>query len=911
MPRRARRRARRPTVVRASGTGSTSPAMLRVEDGGEQVPLRAEDVVHGLHGDAAPRRRRPRWWSPRSRARRTTAPRRRRCVHASARDRRSATVGLVWCRDGGLLLDVGDDCCNGGDHLTSFDYQKVSSLWRPPFARSTPTITPAHRRVAGTRPRRATVPTVTMTFLFTDIEGSTRQWEESPEMYERVERHFVVLRAAVGRGGGEVFATMGDGIAAAFPSVDGRGAGGGRGAATDAVDRSRRADGHPHRRGRARRRRLPRPLRSTGRPGSWPSGTAARSCCRTSRRRSCDRARRRPTLGRPRHAPTPRPHRARAPVAGRAPRPASRSSRPCAASTRTRTTCRPSARRSSAASATSQRVVALTRRHRIVTLTGVGGVGKTRLAVHAAAEMLGDFATVWFVELASVADPDDVADAIARAVGGVAAVDPLAAAVASLAGARRAARGRQLRARGRRRGCGDRRAHGRCPELVGHRDQSRDAGCRRRARRRRALAGSGDDRRRAVPAAGGGRRESTWRRWTGRRSSTLCRRLDGIPLAIELAAARTATLGMAAIAGALDDRLGPVACAAAAVPTTDTARCGPRSSGRTACSMADEQRLFRWLAVFPGGVELDAVAPRRRHRSGIAAAAATEHIESLVHKSMLAPDTDVDGVRYRMLETMRAYRPRAARRVRRTCSRRSPRSPTWMTHDHRPAVRRPMQRRRRTQLRSGSSGRPTTGGRRSSWRRDCARASWPPRCADRRWRSSSSAATTSPTSSGRCSSCAPTPTPAAGGADCADRVGVRRHRPGPAAEVGRGGATDRRRRAHRSRRADAVAGAGVAGRLRRRRSRCASRRRSTRGSGRAPATCSSGSPCSTTSASPTRRATRMVSSRVRSRWRIAPTSPSTGRRACSARHGGLPALSPIGRCNWCAGRSTTSPTCRR
>ena len=59
-----------------------------------------------------------------------------------------------------------------------------------------------------------------MTFLFTDIEASTRQWEESPEMYDRVERHFVALRAAVEGGGGEVFSMMGDGIAAAFPSVD-------------------------------------------------------------------------------------------------------------------------------------------------------------------------------------------------------------------------------------------------------------------------------------------------------------------------------------------------------------------------------------------------------------------------------------------------------------------------------------------------------------------------------------------------------------------------------------------------------------------------------------------------------------------------------------------------------------------
>ena len=61
---------------------------------------------------------------------------------------------------------------------------------------------------------------MTRTFLLTDIEGSTRQWEESPAMNDQVERHFDVLRTAVEHGGGEVFATMGDGIAAAFPSAD-------------------------------------------------------------------------------------------------------------------------------------------------------------------------------------------------------------------------------------------------------------------------------------------------------------------------------------------------------------------------------------------------------------------------------------------------------------------------------------------------------------------------------------------------------------------------------------------------------------------------------------------------------------------------------------------------------------------
>ena len=56
--------------------------------------------------------------------------------------------------------------------------------------------------------------------------------------------------------------------------------------------------------------------------------------------------------------------------------------------------------------------------HRLVTLTGVGGVGKTRLALQVGAELAGEFAEgVWLVELAPVGDPAAVADAVATALG--------------------------------------------------------------------------------------------------------------------------------------------------------------------------------------------------------------------------------------------------------------------------------------------------------------------------------------------------------------------------------------------------------------------------------------------------------------------------------------------------------------
>jgi class 3 adenylate cyclase len=64
------------------------------------------------------------------------------------------------------------------------------------------------------------LPTGTVTFLFTDIEGSTRLWEEHPEsMKKSIARHDEVVRGAIERNQGVVFSTMGDGMAAAFVSA--------------------------------------------------------------------------------------------------------------------------------------------------------------------------------------------------------------------------------------------------------------------------------------------------------------------------------------------------------------------------------------------------------------------------------------------------------------------------------------------------------------------------------------------------------------------------------------------------------------------------------------------------------------------------------------------------------------------
>jgi class 3 adenylate cyclase len=60
-------------------------------------------------------------------------------------------------------------------------------------------------------------PSGTATFLFTDVEGSTRLWQEDPDaMTAALARHDVMLRAAISEDGGYVFSTAGDAFAAAF-----------------------------------------------------------------------------------------------------------------------------------------------------------------------------------------------------------------------------------------------------------------------------------------------------------------------------------------------------------------------------------------------------------------------------------------------------------------------------------------------------------------------------------------------------------------------------------------------------------------------------------------------------------------------------------------------------------------------
>ena len=60
----------------------------------------------------------------------------------------------------------------------------------------------------------------TVTFLFTDVEGSTRLWQlDDAAMRAAIAQHDAILQSIVAKFGGTVFATMGDGVAAVFPSA--------------------------------------------------------------------------------------------------------------------------------------------------------------------------------------------------------------------------------------------------------------------------------------------------------------------------------------------------------------------------------------------------------------------------------------------------------------------------------------------------------------------------------------------------------------------------------------------------------------------------------------------------------------------------------------------------------------------
>ena len=304
-------------------------------------------------------------------------------------------------------------------------------------------------------------------------------------------------------------------------------------------------------------------------------------------------------------------------------------------------------------------VVELVRTHRLVTLTGVGGVGKTRLSIEVGASLTGEQPDgVWMVELAPLTDPSSVLDAIATTLG----VTPqpgapvLTTLVEALSGRRALI------------------VLDNCEHLVGAVAAAVStliAGAptlRVLATSREALEVPGEQRRLVLPLAldGGvsspavtlfverardlGSRIDFDEAATAAAVLEICRSLDGLPLGIELAAARVTSMSPIDIRDRLGDRFSLL-------------RATPRSPRRqqtlrdvVAWSyelLDDEDRaLLLSTAVFAGGFELAAITEVVGSDDDLKV---LDLIHSLVRKSLVVTDNTAGTTRYSVLETIRQF----------------------------------------------------------------------------------------------------------------------------------------------------------------------------------------------------------------------------------------------------------------
>ena len=522
----------------------------------------------------------------------------------------------------------------------------------------------------------AELPTGTVTFLFTDVEGSTRLWEEHPEaMQGALRRHDEILRDSVERHDGAAVSTMGDGIAAVFASASD--------AVAAVVEAQRRLGAErwdvtgPLRvrmglntdegRLRAPGQYVNRPLNRCARlmalahggqvlvsdatagvaRGGLPPGAGLVDLGEHRLRDLSGPARVFQLV----HPDLPRvfpPLRSLDVLPGNLPRQVTSfvgRDAECAA------------------------LADLLRDRVLVTLIGVGGVGKTRLAVQVAAEVAPGFpGGAWLCELAPVSDPDAVWDTLAVTFG----VQPFPGrgvdeSVLEYLGPKRivmvldncehlldgVARVVSVVTQ-------------RCPQVV------------MLATSREALAVAGEQIV-TVPSLDCPARNGAWeelesssavRLFVDRAQEAtrdfvlnehsaaavaqLCRRLDGIPLAIELAAARVRTLSPQELVARLDQRFKLLTRGSrAALERHQTLRntidwsydlLGPR-----------ERAALNRLSVFAGSYDLGA-AEAVLADSALEPADVADMLSDLADKSLVLVEQDASGGScYRLLDTIRQY----------------------------------------------------------------------------------------------------------------------------------------------------------------------------------------------------------------------------------------------------------------
>ncbi|MGF6880846.1 putative ATPase/DNA-binding NarL/FixJ family response regulator [Nocardia sp. GAS34] len=306
---------------------------------------------------------------------------------------------------------------------------------------------------------------------------------------------------------------------------------------------------------------------------------------------------------------------------------------------------------------------------RLVTLTGVGGVGKTRLALRASSAVRRDFADeMWFVGLANVSDPSLLVDVVAGALGlRDQSARPLREVVVEYLSARRAllildnceqvvAAAAELvetllRA---------------CPNLrilITSREALNIAG----EALLQVLPLTVPDPGRA-PSLRGLPRYDAVTLFADRAAAAvngfklgdnnvvtvarICARLDGLPLAIELAAARMRMMSPEQILGRLDDRFALLTRGSRTAPTRQQTLWLCIDWSYELCT-PDEQRLWARLSVFVGGFELEAAEQVCGY--DMAPGSALDVLFSLVDKSVLIREESNAVVRFRMLDTVWDY----------------------------------------------------------------------------------------------------------------------------------------------------------------------------------------------------------------------------------------------------------------
>jgi predicted ATPase len=500
-------------------------------------------------------------------------------------------------------------------------------------------------------------PAGTVTFLFTDIEGSTARWEADPKgMRAALAAHDEVLREAIEASGGWMFKHTGDGVCAAFASAQ---------AAVDAAVAAQRLLELPVRMGLATGAAEPGEgdyfgpvVNRTARVmAAGHGGQVLVAASTASLVDGVDLV----DLGphqlrdlseplrlfqvRAEGLPTDLPPLRTVDVA-------------------------PGNLRAQATSFVGREreiteVSNVVRKHRLVTLTGAGGVGKTRLALQVAAGLTAEFMDgVWLCELVAAANAEEMAEVVARTLGVV--QRPQMTVEESIVDFLRP---QQLLV-----------VLDNCEHLVDHAARLADAiisGAPQvtvlaTSQESLGLSAEREWRLRSLALKAGGadlafseavtlfvERAAAANQAFVLDSGTLpsvdeiCGRLDGIPLAIELAAARTKVMTPAEIAAHLDERFRLLVR-------------GPKDQLKRHQTMLEalrwsysllsqvEKLVFDRLGVFPGSFD-EAAAIAVCSDDEIARWDVIESLEGLVSKSLVEADQQEGSTRYHLLETMRLY----------------------------------------------------------------------------------------------------------------------------------------------------------------------------------------------------------------------------------------------------------------